>query len=129
MGRGTWGRIALFAAIAAVAACSTCAPLQRVPIDSAPRDSSVFVDGEALGSPPLAVDLRADRDHSVFIRREGYQPVLVILTSEKQERGHRLDPGEVRVQLTPLERGRDLEVEVERRPDRVPVDPNWGGSP
>lgn len=141
-------RLGVAAAVTAVASCSTCAPTQRVPIDSAPRDARVFVDGADVGQPPLEVDLRSDRDHSVFLRREGYQPALVILRSERSAPKARpeLDPGEVKVQLVPIERGRDLEVELDSPGDAgkggesgageddrdgdddgPPLDPEWRG--
>jgi hypothetical protein len=106
----------------------------------------VFVDGADLGHPPLEVDLRSDRDHSVFLRREGYQPALVILRSERPDPKARpeLDPGEVKVQLVPIDRGRDLEIELDPPGDAgggggagedggdgdddgPPLDPEWRG--
>lgn len=111
--------------LSALASCATCAPVQRVPIDSAPRDSSVFVDGDPVGTAPVEVELRADRDHSVFIKRDGYRPELIILRSQVRDSRPRLEPGDVRVRLVPIERGRELDIEVDRRRDGVPDDPEW----
>jgi hypothetical protein len=112
---GTW---LVLAALLGVASCA-------VSIDSAPRDATVFINGESAGSPPLQVDLRADRDHSLFFKREGYRPELVILRSQAADPRPVLEPDEVRVRLVPLERGRDVEVEVEPKRDGVPLDPDW----
>jgi hypothetical protein len=115
----------VLAALLGVASCATCAPRQRVSIDSAPRDATVFIDGEPAGSPPLQVDLRADKDHSVFFKRKGYRPELVILRSQPGDPRPVLEPDDVRVSLVPLERGRDVEVEVEPKQEGTPLDPDW----
>ncbi len=124
-------RLVLLLLLLGAASCSTCAARQRVSIDSSPRDASVFIDGELAGTPPLDVDLRADRDHSVFLKRDGYRPELIILRTREEEKRHRLEPPEVRGRLVPLDRGRDLEVEVDKAPppDSVPLDPSWQRRP
>lgn len=130
-GRGGAARIALGATqvcfLLTLAACATCAPHQRISITSAPGNATVFVDGETAGHSPLKVDLRSDRDHSVFLKRNGYRPELVILRSQNAEEKPRLDPEDVNVRLVPIEHGRDLDVEVES-PGQAPIDPNWRGN-
>jgi hypothetical protein len=107
-----------------VASCSTCAPVQRVPIDSNPPGATIFVDQQEVGASPMEVDLRADRDHSVFLKRDGYRPQLVILESRQAEDPPRLDPAAVRVRLLPIEPGHELEVDIERRDSAPAADPN-----
>ncbi len=97
-----------------VAGCALIFPFQRVAIEVVPADAEVFVDGKLAGARDRSPNLRADRDHSVFLKRDGYRSELVILRSDRTDGRPRLDPGTVRVGLRPLVPGHDLEVEVER---------------
>jgi hypothetical protein len=114
---GTWSR-AFVAGVAlaalALPGCALIFPFQRVPIEVTPPDAQVFVDGSLAGARNRSPNLRADRDHSVFVKREGYRSELVILKVDRAEGRPRLAPDHVRVQLRPLVPNHDLEVEVER---------------
>jgi len=85
---------------------------QRVPLFVGPGPVEVYVDGERLDPVPREIELRADRDHKVFVKREGFQPELVVL--EATDAGDRpmLQPPDVRVELRPKRAGSG-EVQIE----------------
>lgn len=106
-GRSTAG-VALVIGLAVLG----CAPLQRVPVLVEPGNSTLFVDGEALGVTPAELELRSDRDHVLFFKSEGFRPERVILRSSTLGDEPRLEPAEVIVSLTPLSaKGRALRIE------------------
>jgi len=107
---GRWGPVLAAALLGAVAGC---APLQRVPVEVEPRPARVYVDGRELPPSSGEVELRADRDHKLFFKREGYASRLVILRSVPGESGPRLEPPRVEVRLEPREPG-GHRVEMER---------------
>jgi hypothetical protein len=113
------------AALLTAISCAAFAPFQRVPIDTAPRDAVVFIDGHQAGKSPMGANLRADRDHVVFLKREGYRPELVVIETQRPEGRPRLEPPEVLIQLVPLDKDRDLQVEIEPPPDERAPDPGW----
>jgi hypothetical protein len=94
-----------------------CAPLQVVELSVDPPPTSVYVDGEAIDPVPGALELRADRDHKLYFKRDGYRPELVVLRSQAGEAGPRLEPGRVEARLRPLSgHARDVEIEQEAAP-------------
>ncbi|MGH0034933.1 MAG: hypothetical protein ACQGVK_07885 [Myxococcota bacterium] len=106
-------------AVVAVAALFTvaCAPLQVVELAVEPTPSSVHVDGEVVEPVPGALELRADRDHKLFFKRDGYRPALVVLQSRAGEAGPRLEPARVEARLDPLAGGgREVTIEREGAP-------------
>lgn len=109
-----WARLGLVLCALGVAGCALIFPFQRVAVQATPGDSAIFVDGKPIGVPPLSLNLRADRDHSIFVKRHGYRPELVIVRSLRDSGKPRLDPASVKVVLLPLTPGREVEVEVER---------------
>lgn len=106
--------------LAALPACALIFPFQRVPIEVTPVDADVFVDGKQMDAGNRSPNLRSDRDHTVFLKAEGYRPELIILKVDRAEGRPRLDPASVRVDLRPLVPNHDLEVDVER-PEQPPV--------
>jgi hypothetical protein len=103
-----------------LAGCALIFPFQRVPIDVTPDDAEVFVDGKLAPASAREPNLRADRDHSVFVKRDGYRSELVILRVDRGEGRPRLDPAALTIELRPLVPNRDLEVEVERPEQPAP---------
>lgn len=83
-------------------------------MEATPGDSAIYVDGKPIGVSPKSLNLRADKDHSVFVKRHGYRPELVILRSLRDTGRPRLEPAAVKVTLMPVTPGREVEVEVER---------------
>lgn len=91
-----------------------CAPVQVVPLSVEPTPGSLHVDGRAVSPVPDHVELRADRDHKLYFKRDGYRPELVILRSQDGEAGPRLEPARVQARLQPLSPGaRDVQIERE----------------
>lgn len=90
--------------------------MQRVPLTLGPEPVEVYVDGERVAEPvPDGLELKSDRGHVVFVKKEGYRAEQVILRSVEQQDGPpRLEPQAVVVELRPAAgRGRRLEVELD----------------
>jgi hypothetical protein len=96
-----------------------CAPKQRVPLDLGPAPVELSVDGALAGEIPGDLELRADRDHKLFVKRPGYVPELVVLESREIDGRYGLEPGQVRVRLRPVAGEPDLEIEEEKEAEGV----------
>ena len=101
------GRLLLLVAFAAgllaasPAGCTSCAPYQRVGVESRPSGAQVFADGEEVGVTPLEVRLSTGTEHSVFVKKPGYRPELVVMQRNlPEDPPPYLTPADVRVQLT-----------------------------
>ena len=112
------GGLVLSAAFAA-----TCAPYQRMHIESQPPGAEVYLDKQRVGTTPLELRIPTGAAHGVFVKKEGFRPQLVVLENHEATDGvDFLTPADVLVRLQPVEGAmdRDIEVEVEseRRPGR-----------
>ncbi len=104
---------AILGALALVLAVG-CAHKQRVPLDCVPEQVTVYVDGRALEETPEALELAANRPHTVMFRRPGYRPQMVVLRSGTgDDGGPALAPAQLCVELVPVAMNRDLVLEVE----------------
>ena len=91
-----------------------CAPKQVIPLDVTPAPSEVYLDKAPLEAPASQLELRADRDHTLFFKRSGYRSELVVLETREIDGKKRLVPARVELRLRPLGSGtQDLEVELE----------------
>jgi hypothetical protein len=98
-----------------------CASTQVIPLEVSPHPVTLYVDGEELAALPGALELRSDRDHTLFFKSEGHQASLVVLRSVRHEGGARLEPAQVRVRLRSLSpRRRDLRIEREEEVSAPP---------
>jgi len=98
------------------ATAATCAPYQRVGVDSWPEGAEVFVDGELAGTTPLELRVGTEVEHSVFVKKEGFRSELVVLGRNQPQDGiDYVTPADIRVRLVPTtgQTGRELDVEVE----------------
>ena len=115
MQRGLAGRlrrgVVSVALVVAMGSFVACAPKQRVPLDLGPGAVELYVDGRRVEGLPNELELRSDRDHKLFVKRPGYLPELVVLESREVAGEETLEPGEVRVRLSPLVGDRRLEIE------------------
>ena len=89
-----------------------CAPMQSVWLDLGPDRPVLFVDGVEWSETPEMLELRADRDHTLFFKQPGHRPQLVVVESVEGDGGPELRPDSLRVRLLPLADG-GTEVEVE----------------
>lgn len=114
----------LAAALAAVLSLgATCAPYQRVGVESAPEGAEVYVDGEFVGVTPLRLRVGTGADHSVMLKKGGYRSELLVLNANRPADDiDFVTPADLRVRLMPLvdPLGRDLEVELEKPDDEEP---------
>ena len=102
-------RILLIAALA----LAGCAPYQNIGIQSDPPGAQIYLDGKLAGVTPL--DLRVPRDaaHTVYLKREGYRPELVVLYKHDAADGiDFLTPADVSRRLSP---GPSDDPELEHR--------------
>jgi hypothetical protein len=112
--RGARGGLArrLAWVVVAVLASACQGPTQRVPLTLEPDRVSVFVDGEPLSEVPMELELRSDRAHVLFFRREGYRAERRVLQTRMREGEPWLTPAEVHVRLLPtVPRESDLVIE------------------
>ena len=98
----------LFAASALQFGCVT---RQRVPLDVGPGPVLLFVDGELATEIPEELELRADRDHKIFVKRDGYTPELVVLESRELDGRDRLEPPRIEIRLKRKRGDRDVRIE------------------
>ena len=126
--------LALVLAMAGLlSSCAGCGPYQNVGVESVPKGAEVFLDGDLIGTTPLKTPVWRHVDHSVFLKKPGYRPELVVLRRNDPPDGlFFLTPADVRVRLSRLEgtdgdpdagpeegeaersSTRDLEIEVEK---------------
>ncbi len=115
-------RLACVSLAGLLLAGATCAPYQRVGVESSPEGSEVYLDGELVGTTPMTLRVSTQTDHSVYVKREGYRSELRVLSANQpSDRIDFLTPAdlEVRLVLTLDPLGRDLEVETEEsEPER-----------
>jgi PEGA domain-containing protein len=112
-------RIAIGALAAAALACSH---YQYVNVVSDPAGADVYLDGEVVGQTPLELAVGRDGAHTVYLKRDGYRPELVLLEHHEANDGiDFLTPADVTKRLSPgpssdpdLER--QLKIEVDKKP-------------
>ena len=97
--RHVWLLLAAVAMLVAMAA--SCAIKQRIPLDVAPEEVTIYLDGKQLESTPIELKLRADQGHVLLFRAEGYRPERVVFFSRQRDGKPYLEPAEVRLQLVP----------------------------
>ena len=113
-------RIVTLALAAVLTLGATCAPYQRVGVESVPEGSEVYLDGELMGVTPLRMRVGTGEDHSVMVKKQGYRSELLVLSSNRPaDRIDYVTPADLRVRLMPLvdPLGRGLEVELEKTED------------
>jgi hypothetical protein len=114
-------RARLLVAAAALSAAA-CAHYQNVGVESDPPGADVYLDGELVGKTPTQLEVGRDGAHSIYLKREGYRPELVLL--ERHEANDGIDfltPADVTKRLSPgpssdPELERQLKIEVDKKP-------------
>ena len=101
----------IFVGLAALLA--GCATTQSVRIACVPREVQIYVDGRLIEGNEAA--LRTDRAHKIYAKGPGYQPRLVVLEPEVDERGRgAFRDDDLCIEVVPVGINRELEVDVER---------------
>jgi hypothetical protein len=101
------------AALLAALCAGGCASTQSVRIRCVPREVQVYVDGRLLEGDEAS--LRTDRPHKIYAKGPGYQPRLVVLEPEVDERGRgAFRDDDLCIEVVPVGMNRELEVDVER---------------
>ena len=81
-------------------ALAGCAPTQMIGLSVSPEPVVLFVDGKRLDELPESVELTANKDHTLFLQREGYRSQLIIVrTAEREDGEDFLSPERVDVSL------------------------------
>ncbi|MFI5315140.1 MAG: PEGA domain-containing protein [Myxococcota bacterium] len=98
-----------------VLACGAlaCAAVQNVGVESDPPGAQIYLDGQLVGQTPATLEVGRDAAHTVYLKREGYRPELVVL--ERHEANDGIDfltPADVAKRLSP---GPSSDPELERR--------------
>jgi hypothetical protein len=102
--------LAIASVLAALA--TGCATTQKVRIACVPSEVVVYVDGRQIEGDE--VSLRTDRAHKIYAKGPGYEPRLVVIEPEVDERGRAaFREDELCMRVVPVAMGRELEVEVE----------------
>src|SRR6185436_8968816 len=113
-------RIRPFAALIAALCAAGCASTQSVRISCVPREVKVYVDGSLLEGDEAS--LRTDRPHKIYAKGPGYQPRLVVLEPQVDERGHSAFRDEdLCIEVVPVGMNRELDVDVERGKPEAPA--------
>lgn len=95
---------------------SGCAARQFVPIEIEPAPTEVFLDREPVELENGGLELRADRPHVLYFKRDGYQPLPIVIESREGAEGPQLSPAVVRARLRPRVQG-DGDVSIEEAVD------------
>ena len=83
-------------------------------VDCVPEEVKIYVDGRLLDEIPEELTLRADEDHTLYFKGEGYRPELVVLRTDGADTP-KLTPDTLCVK--PVLLGMDREIEMEIDPD------------
>jgi hypothetical protein len=106
-------RAELLAVIVGVSCGLACAAYQNVGVESDPPGAQIFLDGQLVGETPAQVEVGRGEPHTVFLKREGYKPELVLLERHEANDGvDFLTPADVVKRLSP---GPSEDLELERR--------------
>ena len=95
------------------ASALACAAVQNVGVESDPPGAQIYLDGQLVGQTPATLEVGRDTAHTVYLKRDGYRPELVVL--ERHEANDGIDfltPADVAKRLSP---GPSSDPELERR--------------
>ena len=112
--------LGLVCASIALACLVGCAPTQMIGLAVEPEPVVMFVDGERVDELPPEIELTANRDHTVFFKREGYRSQLVVLRTSERDGVDRLSPEKIELRLkrvTDSTPGITVELEEALDPD------------
>ncbi len=92
---------------------SGCAAYQNVAIESDPPGATIYLDGKSVGTTPQNLRISRESDHTVYLKKEGYRPELVVLKKHDANDGiDFLTPADV---VKRLASGPSSDPDLERR--------------
>ena len=92
---------------------AACASYQNVAIESDPPGAEIFLDGKSVGATPQSLRISREQPHTVYLKKEGFRPELVVLEKHDAIDGiDYLTPADVVKRLAP---GPSSDPELERR--------------
>jgi hypothetical protein len=90
-----------------------CAAVQFVGVETDPPGAQIYLDGKLVGTTPAKLKVSREKDHMIYLKRDGYRPEPVVL--EKHEANDGIDyltPADVVKRLSP---GQASDPELERK--------------
>ena len=115
-------RTAFLAAASALATTlGGCSHYQNIGVESDPTGAQIYLDGQPVAKTPATIAVGRDRAHTIYLKREGYKPELVVIDHHDATDGiDYLTPADVTRRLNPgpssdPELERRLKIEVEKR--------------
>ena len=94
-------------------ALSACGHYQTIGIETDPPGAQVYLDGNPVAKTPTSLQVGRDRAHTIYLKREGYKPELVVLDRHTATDGiDYLTPADVTKRMNP---GPSSDPEMERR--------------
>jgi hypothetical protein len=114
-------------ALLVVLCLTACSSYQNVAIESDPPGAEIFLDGKSVGSTPQNLRVSREQAHTVYLKKEGYRPELVVL--EKHDANDDIDfltPADVVKRLSP---GPSSDPDLERRLKIEAEEPPPGEAP
>jgi hypothetical protein len=99
--------------LGAALAASACGHYQNIGVESDPPGAQIYLDGQPVAKTPTTLAVGRDRAHTIYLKREGYKPELVVLDRHGATDGiDYLTPADVTKRLNP---GPSSDPELERR--------------
>ena len=114
----------IFAAGAGLALATTlagCSHYQNIGVETDPTGAQIYLDGQPVAKTPATLAVGRDKAHTIYLKREGYKPELVVIDHHDATDGiDYLTPADVTKRLNPgpssdPELERRLKIEVEKR--------------
>ena len=94
-------------------ALSACGHYQTIGVETDPPGAQVYLDGNPVAKTPATLQVGRDRAHTIYLKREGYKPELVVLDRHTATDGiDYLTPADVTKRMNP---GPSSDPEMERR--------------
>ena len=99
--------------VVAAALATGCAHYQNVGVQSDPTGADIYLDGALVGKTPMELEVGRDGAHTLYLKREGYRPELVLLEHHAANDGiDFVTPADVTRRLNP---GPSSDPDLERR--------------
>src|SRR5262245_1514003 len=108
--------------LAAALGLTACSHYQNIGVESDPVGAQIYLDGQPVAKTPATLAVGRDKAHTIYLKREGYKPELVVLERHSATDGiDYLTPADVTKRLNPgpssdpeMEKRLKIEVEKER---------------